>query len=112
MRLLYINNSGGGFANLGTSLQVLDVKPGLHRSLPLPPVSQRGVLFAMAARKVPVIHLLFVKGLVMQAGLPWDPIPLPKPEVIRPLGTARAGGFWLISAGYFTLLLLLAAYRG
>ncbi len=104
-------NSGGGIANLGTSLRVLDVKPGLHLNQPLPPVPQRGVLFDMAARKVPVIHLLFVKGLVMQASLPWDPIPLPKPEVIRPLGAARAGSFWLISAGYFTLLLLLAIYR-
>ena len=105
-------NSGGGFANLGTSLQVLDVKPGLHLSLPVPPLSGRGVLFDMAARRVPVIHLLFIKGLVMQAGLPWDPIPLPKPGVVRPLGAAGAGSFWLISAGYFALLLLLAVYRG
>jgi poly-gamma-glutamate system protein len=103
-------NSGGGFANLGTNLQVLEVRPGLNLNLAVPP-SGRGVLFEMAAREVPVIHLLFVKGLVMQAGLPWDPIPLPKPQVIHPQGGERLAGFWLVATVYFTLLLLLAVYR-
>ncbi len=110
-RIAAFINSGGGFANLGTSQRVLDVKPGLNLALSVPPLPQRGVLFEMAAGKIPVIHLLFVKGLVMQAGLPWDPIPLPKPQVIHPPGAARTGVFWLLSAGYFTLLLTLAISR-
>jgi poly-gamma-glutamate system protein len=104
-------NTGGNYANMGTSPQVLDVRPGLNSYMPLPPVSSQGVLFGMAARGIPVIHLLFIKGLVMEAGLPWDPIPLPHPAVIRPPGSGAGGGFWPISIGYFTLLILLAAWH-
>lgn len=104
-------NSGGGYANLGTSSLVLRVRPGLNTDLSLPPPAERGVLFEMAARKVPVIHLLFIKGLVTEAGLPWDPIPLPKPAPLRLPGAERGTGFWLVTAAYFGLLLVLAAYR-
>ncbi|MCK4762172.1 MAG: poly-gamma-glutamate system protein [Candidatus Aminicenantes bacterium] len=71
-------NCGGGEANIGLSSLVLKVKPGLNRSLPLPLEKERGVLFEMANRDVPCIHLLFIKGLVRQYGLPWDPVPLPR----------------------------------
>lgn len=72
-------NIGGNHADLGTSALVLEVKPGLNRNLALPAESQRGVLFELAAQGIPCIHLLFIKGLAMKYGLPWDPIPLPKP---------------------------------
>jgi hypothetical protein len=35
----------------------------------------------MAAAGVPVIHLLNVKGLCERYGLPWDPRPLPEPDL-------------------------------
>lgn len=76
-------NIGGNYADLGTSELVLAVKPGLNRNISLPAQSQRGVLFEMAAQDIPCIHLLFVKGLVLKYGLPWDPIPLPKPGVAK-----------------------------
>jgi poly-gamma-glutamate system protein len=104
-------NSGGGYADMGTDLHVLEVKPGLHLTLPLPPEAGRGVIFEMAARQIPVIHLLFVKGLVMEAGLPWDPIPLPKPGIIRPAGAGRDTGFWLVAAAYLISLGGLALVR-
>ena len=104
-------NSGGGYANLGTSPLALDVRPGLNRSLTLPAAADRGVLFEMSASRVPVIHLLFIKGLVAQAGLPWDPVPLPEPGALPLVGAGKTGAFWLLSAVYFTLLLLLAIYR-
>jgi poly-gamma-glutamate system protein len=104
-------NSGGGYANMGTDLHVLEVKPGLHLTLPLPPEAGRGVIFEMAAQHVPVIHLLFVKGLVMEAGLPWDPVPLPKPGIIRPAGARHDTGFWLIAAAYLAALAGLALVR-
>jgi poly-gamma-glutamate system protein len=76
-------NIGGNYADLGTSELVLEVKPGLNRNISLPAKSERGVLFEMAAQDIPCIHLLFIKGLAMKYGLPWDPIPLPKPGVSK-----------------------------
>jgi len=104
-------NSGGGYANLGTSLRALDVPPGLNRTLALPNPSERGVLFEMAARNVPVVHLLFIKGLAAQSGLPWDPIPLPRPGLLHLPETKHTSGFWILAAAYFSLLSLLAAWR-
>ncbi len=76
-------NIGGADANIGVSPMVLKLRPGLVEDVPLPPPAQRGALHAMAARGVPVIHLLNVRDLSLRHGLPWDPIPLPEP------GTAR-----------------------
>jgi poly-gamma-glutamate system protein len=72
-------HTGGSYANMGTSSMVLKVKPGLNTRVSLPPESERGVLFEMAARGIPIIHLLFIRGLAVEYGLPWDPIPLPSP---------------------------------
>jgi poly-gamma-glutamate system protein len=72
-------NIGGSWANLGTDSAVLKVEPGLAHRVPLPPQDRRGVIQAMAAAGVPVIHLLNVKGLCERYGLPWDPRPLPAP---------------------------------
>jgi poly-gamma-glutamate system protein len=73
-------NIGGSWANIGTDAEVLKVEPGLARDVFLPPPDRRGVIQAMAAAKVPVIHLLNIKGLCERYGLPWDPRPLPRPE--------------------------------
>jgi poly-gamma-glutamate system protein len=72
-------NIGGGYANMGTDSEILKVNPGLATFSRIPPLPQRGVIFEMAARGVPVIHLLYVKGLCERYGLPWDPRPLPQP---------------------------------
>jgi poly-gamma-glutamate system protein len=104
-------NSGGGFANLGTSRLVLDVKPGLNTRLHQPPAAERGVLFEMAASDIPVIHLLYIKGLALQAGLPWDPIPLPKPEASPAAASGRFIWFWPESLIYLALLGLLIPRR-
>lgn len=73
-------NCGGSYANLGTSNLVLKLKPGLNKKMALPPQENRGMVFEMAGRNIPIIHLLFIKGLVLKYGLPWDPAPLPKPD--------------------------------
>jgi poly-gamma-glutamate system protein len=104
-------NGGGGYANLGTSELVLDLKPGLNLNPVLPSPAERGVLYDMVVHKVPVIHLLFVKGLIMESGLPWDPIPLPEPELLRLPGSGRPVTFWLIVIAYSSMLSLLAVYR-
>jgi poly-gamma-glutamate system protein len=110
-RIAAFINAGGGYANLGTSRLVLNVRPGLNLDLVLPRPEERGMLFAMAARGVPVIHLLFIKGLVLQAGLPWDPIPLPGPEALRLPDGAHGAGFWLVTAVYFLALIPLVPRR-
>jgi poly-gamma-glutamate system protein len=103
-------NIGGADANLGTSPLVLRVEPGLNTDLALPPPAQRGVLFEMAARGVPVIHLLHIRGLALRYGLPWDPMPLPEPGTSRLQDDAgaREWRFWLITAVYFASLGLIA----
>ena len=72
-------NVGGSWANMGTDSRVLELKPGLTDAVAIPAPGKRGVIQEMAARGVPVIHLLYVKGLAERYGLPWDPVPLPKP---------------------------------
>lgn len=81
-RLAAFINSGGSFANLGTSALVLELKPGLNTKMAVPEKPERGVLFEMAAQGIPCVHLLFMKGLAMKYGLPWDPIPLPEPGTL------------------------------
>ena len=111
-------NIGGAEANLGISPKVLNVPPGLVRtgsggSIDLPPEDQRGVLFEMLSRGVPVIHLLHVRGLVLRYGLPWDPLPLPEAGSTR-LKDAQKGKnlpFWLLTAAYLGGLVLVV-FRG
>ena len=107
-------NVGGSYSNFGTSSLVLYVKPGLNENVSIPPKVERGVLFEMAARNIPVIHLLFIKGLVLKYGLPWDPIPLPKPgeAEIYNLQSQNTIRFWLVSIIYFVVLFLVILRRG
>lgn len=108
-------NIGGGHANMGVSPRVLEVPPGLIRDpgvLELPPLEERGVLFQMVGRGVPVIHLLNIRGLALKYGLPWDPTPLPDPgssELLRP-ATERSRAFWVLTALYLTGLVLILAW--
>lgn len=104
-------NAGGSHANLGTSALALHLRPGLNTAMSIPPPEQRGVLFEMAARDLPIIHLLFIRGLATLYGLTWDPIPLSEPgqmalHVYRP-GTSRA--LWLIGLPYLVATILLVA---
>ena len=72
-------NIGGSWSNMGLDSMVLHLKPGLNRIEKFPPPERRGVIYAMAARGIPVIHLLYVRGLARRYALPWDPYPLPRP---------------------------------
>ena len=71
-------NIGGSAASFGSTNASLLLPNGLVLRPPVLPSSPtRGVVFEFAARGVPVVHLLFVKGLARDNGLPFDPIPLP-----------------------------------
>lgn len=104
-------NIGGSWANMGTDAGVLEVEPGLARRVPVPPLPRRGVIQAMAAAGVPVIHLLNVRGLCDRYGLPWDPRPLPGPgqgpSYRRLVAGSRAGP--LLAAAYVAATLALVA---
>lgn len=73
-------NVGGASANMGTSPYTLTFPNGLVTDPPrIPQDVDRGLTFEYAARGVPVIHLLNVRGLAEDNGLPFDPVPQPLP---------------------------------
>jgi poly-gamma-glutamate system protein len=72
-------NVGGATANYGDTEASLGVPNGLVLKLPsVPSAPSRGLLFEFAARGVPLVHLLYVKGLARENGLPFDPVPFPR----------------------------------
>jgi poly-gamma-glutamate system protein len=100
-------NIGGSWANLGTDSVVLKLKPGLNDQIEVPMPLRRGVIHEMALRKIPVIHLLYIKGLAEQYGLPWDPVPLPKPGDGRLYERRqRPTALFLGMAGLYILLVI------
>lgn len=72
-------NIGGSWPCMGSDPDVLKLKPGFVRIGLIPPPGRRGLIHEMASRRVPVVHLLFIRGLVRRYGLCWDPMPLPQP---------------------------------
>jgi len=73
-------NVGGATANYGDTEASLEVPNGLVLRIPaLPSSPSRGLIFEFAARGIPVVHLLHVKGLARANGLPFDPVPFPPP---------------------------------
>jgi len=107
-------NIGGSWANLGTDPEVLKLEPGLARNVFIPPPARRGVIQAMAAAGVPVIHYLNVKGLCERYGLAWDPRPLPAPGdvlVLRPAAFRSRPATALTAVYVLAMLVLLALPR-
>jgi poly-gamma-glutamate system protein len=104
-------NTGGSYANLGTSALALQLQPGLNRDVALPPIEERGVLFEMAALNVPVIHLLFIRGLAARYGVSWDPIPLREPGEmeLRADRPPNTWVLWLIGIPYLIVIAVLIA---
>jgi poly-gamma-glutamate system protein len=105
-------NIGGGYADMGTDSEILKVDPGLADFRKFPPPERRGLIFAMAARGIPVIHLLYVKGLCDRYGLPWDPKSMPRPGegVLFQRKEPSARGFVFVAVAYFLTVLLLAIF--
>lgn len=103
-------NVGGGYANMGTDSEILKVTPGLAAFSRIPPPSRRGMIFELAARRVPVIHLLYIKGLCERYGLPWDPAPLPEPGEGRFYGQKEVAPrvFLFLTAAYVLLIAIVS----
>jgi poly-gamma-glutamate system protein len=104
-------NVGGGYANMGTDSEILKVSPGLAVFSHLPPRERRGMIFEMAARRVPVIHLLYIKGLCDRYGLTWDPAPLPEPGKGGFYGQKEVNprAFLVLAGAYFLLIAIALA---
>ncbi len=101
-------NIGGSYANMGTNAEVLKLRPGVAGDVFIPPRAERGVIQAMAAEGLPVIHLLNIRGLCERYGLPWDPKPLPRPGEgeIYTIAATREARFLILSVFYFLGLAL------
>jgi poly-gamma-glutamate system protein len=106
-------NIGGSWANMGTDAEVLKLKPGLTKISQLPVLENRGIIFEMASRNIPVIHLLFIRGLTEKYGLSWDPVPLPVPgrEKIFQRPREKQPQFLYLSAVYFVFVILIMVFR-
>lgn len=78
-RIAAFVNIGGASVNTGTSETFLKLKPGLTTISKFPEEAKQGVLHHMARMSVPVINLLYMKGICLEYNLPWDPQPLPVP---------------------------------
>jgi poly-gamma-glutamate system protein len=107
-------NIGGSWSNMGIDSKILHVKPGLNRIEKLPSPERRGVIYAMAAKGIPVIHLLYVRGLTQRYGLPWDPSPIPDPgegALYTTTGESQKFAFGLTAAYFFFVLLVLVMSR-
>ncbi len=104
-------NVGGGYASMGTDSEILKVTPGLANFSHFPPRERRGMIFEMAARRVPVIHLLYIKGLCDRYGLPWDPAPLPEPGEGGFYGQKEVNprAFLVLAGAYFLLIAIVLA---
>ena len=76
---LFVNVGGAG-PNIGSSMEHLNVKPGLSMKLDsIPDSPTMGVLYEFAAKGIPVVNMLNIKTIVSEEGLPVDPVPLPIP---------------------------------
>ena len=68
-----------------------------------------GPSLAMAAEGVPVVHLLYLQGLALRHGLPWDPAGFPEVGS-TPLLSGQGDvslSFWLVTGVYLLSLSLL-----
>ena len=72
-------NVGGGISSIGSVENVNFIPSGLSKTLPMKNFPVRGLLIQMAEKNIPVIHLLNVKQLAQEYGLPENPTPLPRP---------------------------------
>jgi len=72
-------NIGGGVASNGSDLNGDAIRAGYHETLKLKDFpDKKGVMFEMAKRNIPIIHLKNIEQLMNTFDLPMEPIPLPE----------------------------------
>ncbi|MBP2676341.1 MAG: hypothetical protein H6Q84_3181, partial [Deltaproteobacteria bacterium] len=70
-------NVGGSATSVGDGLEGHRIPTGLLKKVPPVRNPERGIIFLMGERGVPVIHLLEIKSIAARYGIPVDPSPLP-----------------------------------
>lgn len=84
---------GGSHANLGDDPEILGLQPGLHAAA-RERQAGRGVIGRALATGIPVLHVLNIRELAAQSGIPFDP-------------RAQAGAPLSVSPGWAMLALVL-----
>jgi poly-gamma-glutamate system protein len=75
--LIAVINVGGSVLGIGTCLDAYGIPSGvITKKLPCDR-GVTGMVHDFAARNVSVLHLLYIKRLALDWGLPYDPVPLP-----------------------------------
>jgi poly-gamma-glutamate system protein len=70
-------NVGGAVLGIGTCLDAYGLPNGLIRKKLPCDRGVTGLVHDFTARSVPVLHILYIKRLALDWGLPYDPVPLP-----------------------------------
>jgi poly-gamma-glutamate system protein len=76
-------NAGGALIGLGSCRESYEWPPGLTRRAPPCSDGTPGLAMRLAADGRPVLHIINMRRLALEWGLPFDPIPLPIPGNTR-----------------------------
>ena len=103
-------NVGGSLTSVGDGLESHRIPTGLLKKVPAVRRPERGIIFLMSERGVPVIHLLKIKSIAAQYGIPGDPSPL---SAGLPGKTPRTGRYSapLAAAGLALMIVVLIFLR-
>jgi poly-gamma-glutamate system protein len=72
-------NAGGALIGLGSCRESYEWPPGLTRRAPTCSDGTPGLAMRLAADGLPVLHIINMRRLALEWGLPFDPTPLPIP---------------------------------
>lgn len=72
-------NVGGGIASIGHTINGDLIPSGLTKNLLMMNFPVRGVMIQMGQKGIPIIHLMNIKEIMAEHGLPNSPVPLPEP---------------------------------
>jgi poly-gamma-glutamate system protein len=103
-------NVGGSLTSVGDGLEAHRIPTGLLEKVPAVRHPERGIIFRMGERGVPVIHLLKIKSIAARYGIPVDPSPLSAGFPVKTPGTGRYSAP-LAAAGLALMIVLLIFLR-
>ena len=83
-------NVGGALIGLGSCRESYELPPGLIRGAVPCTAGLPGLALRLAADGLPILHVLNMRRLAVELGLPFDPVPLPTPgDSLAVYGSAR-----------------------